>query len=130
MLPVARDVLHRPVPPQPRRALEQLPRRAATASWTARDAAGLAQRAGYRTIHIGKYLNEYGERDPREVPPGWDDWYGGVDPTTYDYYGMTINHNGTLQTYARGRADYSTDVYAGLAERRSGPATRRASRSS
>ena len=28
------------------------------------------RRAGYRTIHIGKYLNEYGERDPREVPPG------------------------------------------------------------
>jgi N-acetylglucosamine-6-sulfatase len=28
------------------------------------------RRAGYRTIHIGKYLNEYGERNPREVPPG------------------------------------------------------------
>ena len=54
-------------------------------------------RAGYRTIHIGKYLNEYGEDDPTEVPKGWDDWYGGVDPTTYDYYGMTINHNGEPQ---------------------------------
>ncbi len=75
------------------------------------------RRAGYRTIHIGKYLNEYGEDRPREVPPGWDDWYGGVDPSTYDYYGYTINHNGALKTYGRRAADYSTDVYAGLAEK-------------
>ena len=50
------------------------------------------------------------------MPPGWDDWYGGVDPSTYDYYDYTINHNGTLRTYGRTPADYSTDVYAGLAE--------------
>jgi N-acetylglucosamine-6-sulfatase len=72
--------------------------------------------AGYRTIHIGKYLNEYGEDNATEVPPGWDDWYGGVDPTTYDYYDFTINHNGVLRTYGHTPADYSTDVYAGLAE--------------
>jgi arylsulfatase A-like enzyme len=83
------------------------------------------KRAGYRTIHIGKYLNEYGEDRPTEVPPGWDDWYGGVDPTTYDYYGMTINHNGTLRTYGRTPADYSTDVYTGLAETAIRTATRR-----
>jgi N-acetylglucosamine-6-sulfatase len=73
------------------------------------------QRAGYRTIHIGKFLNETGERDPREVPKGWTDWMGGVDPSTYDYYGYTINHNGKLRTYGRKPRDYSTDVYAGLA---------------
>jgi arylsulfatase A-like enzyme len=73
-------------------------------------------RAGYRTIHIGKYLNEYGEQDPTEVPKGWDDWYGGVDPSTYDYYGMTINHNGDLKTYARTKRNYSTDVYTRLAD--------------
>ena len=87
-------------------------------------------RAGYRTIHIGKYLNEYGEDDPTEVPKGWDDWYGGVDPTTYDYYGMTINHNGSLETYARTRRNYSTDVYTRLAERAIGKAARVTSRSS
>ena len=75
------------------------------------------RRAGYRTIHIGKYLNEYGERNPHEVPPGWEDWHGGVDPSTYDYYGYTLNHNGRLQTYSRRPEHYSTDVYAGLAER-------------
>ena len=74
-------------------------------------------RAGYRTIHIGKYLNEYGEQDPTEVPKGWDDWHGGVDPTTYDYYGMTINDNGSLRTYPRTERNYSTDVYTRLADR-------------
>ena len=74
------------------------------------------RRAGYRTIHIGKFLNEYGEQDPTEVPKGWDDWHGGVDPSTYDYYGYTLNHNGILQTYGREPADYSTDVFARLAE--------------
>jgi N-acetylglucosamine-6-sulfatase len=72
--------------------------------------------AGYRTIHIGKYLNEYGEERPREVPPGWDDWHGGVDPSTYGFYGFTLNHNGRLKTYARTPANYSTDVYARLAD--------------
>lgn len=75
------------------------------------------RRAGYRTIHIGKFLNETGERNPTEVPKGWDDWHGGVDPTTYDYYGYTLNHNGVLKTYGRGSRDYATDVYASLAER-------------
>ncbi len=83
------------------------------------------QRAGYRTIHIGKYLNEYGERDPLEVPPGWSDWHGGVDPSTYDYYGYTLNNNGHLRTYGRAPADYSTDVYAGLAERAIDTASRK-----
>lgn len=74
------------------------------------------QRAGYRTIHIGKYLNETGERDGTEVPNGWTDYMGGVDPSTYDYYGFTINHNGKLHTYPREPRYYSTDVYTRLAE--------------
>ena len=46
-------------------AVEQLPRRAATTSSTARETLPVwLRRAGYRTIHIGKYLNEYGERRP------------------------------------------------------------------
>jgi arylsulfatase A-like enzyme len=80
------------------------------------------RRAGYRTIHIGKFLNEYGERDAKEIPKGWDDWHGGVDPTTYDYFGYTLNHNGKLQTYGRKPRDYATDVYAGLAEKAIGDA--------
>ena len=32
------------------------------------------QRAGYRTMHVGRYLNGYEFADG--VPPGWNDWYG------------------------------------------------------
>ena len=69
-------------------------------------------RAGYQTMHIGKYLNGYGTRNPREVPPGWGLWYGSVDPTTYRYYNYTLNENGTTVNYGTGVANYQTDVYA------------------
>jgi arylsulfatase A-like enzyme len=70
------------------------------------------QRAGYQTIHIGKYLNGYGTRNAREVPPGWGLWYGSVDPTTYRFYNYTLNENGTTVNYGTGPANYQTDVYA------------------
>jgi N-acetylglucosamine-6-sulfatase len=71
------------------------------------------QRAGYYTMHVGKYLNGYGTRDPREIPPGWSDWHGSVDPTTYRYYNYTLNENGQLNTYCAKPepACYQTDVY-------------------
>jgi arylsulfatase A-like enzyme len=67
--------------------------------------------AGYRTAHVGKFLNHYGEDAPREVPPGWDEWYATIDPTSYRYYGYTVNENGELRTYGRDRDPrwYSTD---------------------
>ena len=67
--------------------------------------------AGYYTAHIGKYLNGYGARDPLEIPPGWSEWRGSVDPSTYRYTGYQLNENRTLTTYA----GYQTDVYAGKA---------------
>jgi N-acetylglucosamine-6-sulfatase len=70
------------------------------------------QRAGYQTIHIGKYLNGYGTRNAREVPPGWGLWYGSVDPTTYRFYNYTLNENGNTVNYGTGVANYQTDVYA------------------
>lgn len=74
------------------------------------------QRAGYRTIHIGKYLNGYGRDVPATVPPGWTDWRGSIDPTTYRYWNYTLNVNGTPRTYGTADRDYQTDVYAGLAD--------------
>jgi N-acetylglucosamine-6-sulfatase len=72
------------------------------------------RRAGYRTMHVGKFLNRYGQDlGPYHVPPGWDDWHGSVDPFTYEYYGTMLNENGVLHTYP---SDYSTDLYAGKAE--------------
>ena len=67
------------------------------------------QRAGYHTLHIGKFLNRYGQDSPpTEVPPGWSEWYASVDPSTYQYTGYRLNENGAVSTYQR----YSTDEYA------------------
>ncbi len=74
------------------------------------------QQAGYRTIHIGKYLNGYGRENATEVPPGWSDWHASVDPSTYTYFGYTLNNNGKLHKYGHRARDYQTDVYAGKAE--------------
>jgi N-acetylglucosamine-6-sulfatase len=72
------------------------------------------QQAGYRTVHIGKFLNRYGVRNPVEVPAGWSEWYASVDPSTYSFYGYTLNENGLLNTYGLdfNPLYYSTDYYA------------------
>jgi arylsulfatase A-like enzyme len=78
--------------------------------------AAALRRTGYETIHIGKYLNGYGYRTPTYVPPGWSDWLGSVDPSTYRYYRFTLNENGKLHTF--GAHAYQTTVYARLAVNR------------
>ena len=57
------------------------------------------QRAGYRTSHIGKYLNGYGVLRNREIPPGWSDWHGTIDQTSYDMFNYWVNDNGTVTKY-------------------------------
>ena len=69
------------------------------------------QRAGYRTVHIGKYLNGYGRRSATEIPPGWTEWYGAVDPSTYQYFNYTLNENGKTVKYGADAASYQADVY-------------------
>ena len=52
--------------------------------------------AGYRTAHVGKYLNEYGSRRPKLIPPGWSEWHtltGGRDQARY---GFKLNRNGKI----------------------------------
>jgi N-acetylglucosamine-6-sulfatase len=73
------------------------------------------QAAGYRTMHVGKFLNGYGRlSSPTEVPPGFDDWHGTVDPTTYSFWNYTVNENGVLHTYGAANEPefYSTDFFA------------------
>ncbi len=53
---------------------------------------------GYDTGFIGKYLNQYGKRDPYAVPPGWNHWFASVDGT-YDYWYSRYNSDGQLQSY-------------------------------
>jgi arylsulfatase A-like enzyme len=73
------------------------------------------QKAGYATAHVGKYLNGYGLARPREVPPGWDEWYAPIGATTYNYYGYRLNENGSLVRYGSATPSYRTDVDARIA---------------
>jgi N-acetylglucosamine-6-sulfatase len=70
------------------------------------------RRGGYHTVHIGKYLNGYRQGVSPDVPPGWSEWYGSYDPSTYRFYGYTLNENGKLVKYGNDPASYQTDVYA------------------
>ena len=76
------------------------------------------QDSGYYTALIGKYMNGYGARGDTYIPPGWSEWYGATDPSTYRMYGYTLNENGTPVTYG----DYDTpdpDLYQTAAITRS-----------
>ena len=58
------------------------------------------RRAGYRTIHVGKFLNGYENVVPPGRPaPGWSDWYTVVGETAYYDYNLYANgrvvHHGT-----------------------------------
>lgn len=59
------------------------------------------QGAGYRTIHIGKFLNGYGDEpfdEGKDVPPGWSSWHSVLRAdTNHFFYGYTLNNNGTLE---------------------------------
>jgi N-acetylglucosamine-6-sulfatase len=59
------------------------------------------QGGGYRTIHIGKILNGYGDApysSGTEVPPGWSSWHSILNSDTNHYaYGYLMNNNGTVE---------------------------------
>ena len=69
------------------------------------------QRAGYATVHVGKYLNGYGRVRQTEIPAGWTEWYGSIDPSTYQFYNYTLNENGRLVRYGATPGEYQADVY-------------------
>ncbi len=68
------------------------------------------QSAGYHTTQIGKYLNGYGTDAPPDIPPGWNDWFTLVDPSTQFFWDYTVNDNGTLRHYGTTQADYRETV--------------------
>jgi N-acetylglucosamine-6-sulfatase len=59
------------------------------------------QGAGYRTIHIGKILNGYGDTPyspGTEEPPGWSSWHTILNSDTNHYaYGYLLNNNGVVE---------------------------------
>jgi N-acetylglucosamine-6-sulfatase len=58
------------------------------------------QGAGYRTIHVGKFLNGYGDEpydNGTDVAPGWSAWHSVLKADTNHYfYGYTLNDNGSI----------------------------------
>jgi len=48
--------------------------------------------------------------DKTYIPPGWDDWRGLIDPSTYSVYDYSVNNNGVIEAYGSTPADYQTDV--------------------
>ena len=73
------------------------------------------QGAGYRTIHIGKFLNGYGDEpydNGTSVPPGWDAWHTMLKADTeHLFYGYTLNNNGQLSEPYGEAGDWETREY-------------------
>jgi N-acetylglucosamine-6-sulfatase len=55
--------------------------------------------AGYATAHVGKFLNGYGSDRAPDVPNGWTEWFGLIDPWTYRMWGYQLFENGERRTY-------------------------------
>jgi N-acetylglucosamine-6-sulfatase len=71
-------------------------------------------RAGYKTMLAGKYLNGYLDETYR--PPGWDRWFAFTrNPNRYFDYGVA--DDGRPVVFGSNAGDYATDVLADRAER-------------
>ena len=71
------------------------------------------QKAGYRTMYAGKYLNNYGLSGSlglKYVPPGWSEWCGLQGNSRY--YNYTLSVNGREERHGCNASDYLTDVLA------------------
>jgi N-acetylglucosamine-6-sulfatase len=75
------------------------------------------QQVGYRTVHLGKFLNGYedvgGER--RTAAPGWDDWLLALAPRAYNGYRLVDDAGDEKRKGGRPR-DYATKVFNRRAE--------------
>jgi arylsulfatase A-like enzyme len=67
------------------------------------------RRAGYDTFFAGKYLNGYGVHNRRYVPPGWSQWRGSIDPSTYAIVNTKYNVNGRVRSDSRHNSDVLRD---------------------
>jgi arylsulfatase A-like enzyme len=67
-------------------------------------------RAGYQTVHLGKYLNGYESAvgTPTEVAPGWNRWYTTLGSTRY--YDYDVSANGRQVHFRDGEGEYVTRV--------------------
>jgi N-acetylglucosamine-6-sulfatase len=78
------------------------------------------RQAGYRTVHVGKWLHHYGESTERKnvVAPGWSQWHTFLG---LEYFNYRLRVNGRSVRYRDEPGDYLTRVLnrkaAGLAKR-------------
>jgi N-acetylglucosamine-6-sulfatase len=73
------------------------------------------RRSGYRTIHIGRYLNGYKQLGKHKPAPGWDEWYSALEPR--NYYNYDLQQNGDSVHYGKKPKDYLTTVLNRFARR-------------
>ena len=73
----------------------------------------LHERAGYRTMLVGKYLNGYPEGHYSYVPPGWDRWFSIESGAYYNYYAADNGRRSPL--YGSAPSDYSGRVLKNVA---------------
>ena len=68
------------------------------------------KRKGYRTAHVGKFLNGYeqGDLGPAAVAPGWDLWFTQLERRKY--YDWKASKNGDLVRYGTDDSDHATTV--------------------
>jgi N-acetylglucosamine-6-sulfatase len=68
------------------------------------------RQAGYRTAHVGKFLNGYeaSQTDPAQVAPGWDVWFTALGATRYFDY--DVSANGRRLHFGKGRRSHVTRV--------------------
>jgi len=53
--------------------------------------------AGYRTMHVGRYLNGYEYK--HGIPPGWTDWHASPHSGAFNYTSWKVNDDGVLNSY-------------------------------
>jgi N-acetylglucosamine-6-sulfatase len=53
--------------------------------------------AGYRTMHVGRYLNGYEAR--HGIPAGWTDWYGSPHSGAFNYVSWKAFDHGVVKSY-------------------------------
>ncbi len=72
------------------------------------------QAAGYRTIHVGKYMNRYKKtQGAKTIAPGWDEFDAALE--RYSYYDYALRLNGKTKRYGDEDEDYLTTVLNELA---------------
>lgn len=75
---------------------------------------------GYQTAHVGKYLNCWGNDTSNcragapSVPPGWDHWFGLIDPypSNYGYFEFDVLEDDEVRHIGPADGIYQTDVLA------------------